>query len=128
MVFLFFLLNELGVLKNLRFFLEKLSNEKKNKIKINKNNDKKFAVFKSSNINHELYIPVVKVEIPKYETVPKSDNVSIATNDKPIKIAGLAVGRIILKSVSKPLKPKLLPTSNKFLDWFKNEDLANIKT
>ena len=34
-------------------------------------------------------MPVVKVETPKNETVPKSDKVSIATRLKPTKIAGL---------------------------------------
>ena len=39
------------------------------------------------------------VEIPKNETVPKSDRVSIATRLSPIKMAGLAVGIIILKNL-----------------------------
>ena len=44
----------------------------------------------------ENYIVVsddVKVDTLKKSTVPKSDNVSIATNDKPAIIAGLAKGR-----------------------------------
>ena len=114
--FYFFLLNELLELKNLIFFLEILSKPKKNKIKNIKNNDKKLAVFKSSKINQELYIPVVYVETPKKETVPKSDSVSIATRLSPIKIAGLAVGIIIFKKVSILLNPRLLPTSIKSLD------------
>ena len=98
------------------FFLEILSKPKKNKIKNIKNNDKKLAVFKSSKINQELYIPVVYVETPKKETVPKSDSVSIATRLSPIKIAGLAVGIIIFKKVSILLNPRLFPTSIKSLD------------
>ena len=43
------------------------------------------------------YIPVVRVAIPKNDTAPKSDNVSIATNAKPATIAGLADGKMILK-------------------------------
>jgi hypothetical protein len=39
---------------------------------------------------------VVNVEIPKKETVPKSDRVSIATKLIPINIAGLDNGKIIL--------------------------------
>ena len=35
----------------------------------------------------------------KKETVPKSDNVSIATKDSPTTIAGRAEGRIIFKNV-----------------------------
>ena len=37
------------------------------------------------------------MDIPKNDTEPKSDNVSIATRDNPATIAGLAEGRIILK-------------------------------
>jgi len=37
--------------------------------------------------------------MPKKETEPKSDKVSIATKDKPAKIEGLAEGKIILKNV-----------------------------
>ena len=77
---------------------------------------KKLAVFKSSKINQELYIPVVNVETPKNETVPKSERVSMATRLSPIKIAGLAVGIIILKRVSILLNPRLFPTSIKSLD------------
>ena len=54
-----------------------------------------------------MYISVVKVETPKYETVPKSDNVSIATKLRPMKIPGLAQGKIILKNLWYELKPKL---------------------
>ena len=42
-------------------------------------------------------MPMVNVETPKNETVPKSESVSMATRLSPIKIAGLAVGIIILK-------------------------------
>ena len=70
-----------------------------------------FAVFKSSNDNHELYMPVVSVFTLKKETVPKSDKHSIATKAKPATIAGLADGKIILKNVSLSERPKFLPTS-----------------
>ena len=63
-----------------------------------------------------MYIPVVKVETLKKETVPKSDKHSIATNDKPATIAGLAEGNIILKKLSLADKPKFLLTSIKLLD------------
>ena len=43
---------------------------------------------------------MVKVETPKKVTVPKSANVSIPTKLKPIKIAGLAEGKITLKKIS----------------------------
>ncbi len=42
---------------------------------------------------------VVSVDILKKETVPKSESVSIATNESPTTIAGLAEGRIIFKKV-----------------------------
>ena len=80
------------------FFLEKLSKIKNINIKINKNNDKKLAAWRSSKINQELYIPVVKVEIPKKLTVPKSAKVSIATKLKPTKIAGLAEVKLFYKN------------------------------
>ena len=35
--------------------------------------------------------------MPKKETAPKSDNVSIETSERPATIAGLAEGRMILK-------------------------------
>ena len=54
---------------------------------------------KSSKDIQESYIPVVNVEIPKNDTAPKSDSVSIATNDNPATIAGLADGRIIEKKI-----------------------------
>ena len=50
----------------------------------------------------------------KKDTVPKSDNVSIATNANPATIAGLAHGKIILKKLSLVDKPKFFPTSIKF--------------
>ena len=74
-------------------------------------NDIWFAEFKSSNDNHELYIPVVNVDTLKKDTVPKSDKHSIATSDKPAIIAGLAEGKIILVKVSFSDKPRFLPTS-----------------
>ena len=53
----------------------------------------------------------------KNETVPKSDNVSIATKDNPTTIAGLADGRIILKKVFLDDNPRFFPASIKFCDW-----------
>ena len=47
------------------------------------------------------------MDIPKNDTDPKSDNVSIATRDNPATIAGLAEGRIILKNDFCLLKPKI---------------------
>ena len=69
------------------------------------------AEFKSSKESQELYIPVVSVEILKKATVPKSDNVSIATKANPAIIAGLAEGKIILNNVSFSDKPRFWPTS-----------------
>ena len=40
---------------------------------------------------------MVSVAIPKNDTAPKSESVSIATNAKPATIAGLAEGKIIVK-------------------------------
>ena len=45
----------------------------------------------------------------KKSTVPKSDNVSIATKDNPAMIAGLAEGKIILKKDFFLEKPKFFP-------------------
>ena len=59
---------------------------------------------------------VVNVEILKKDTVPKSDNVSIATKAKPATIAGLAEGKIILKKFRLVEKPRFLPTSIKLCD------------
>ena len=75
------------------------------------------AEAKSSKAIQELYIAVVSVDILKKETVPKSDKVSIATNDNPTTIAGLAEGRIILKRVFFEDSPRFFPASIKFYDW-----------
>ena len=56
----------------------------------------------------------VKVETPKKETDPKSESVSIATNESPATIAGLADGRIILKNDFFLEKPRFFPSSIKF--------------
>ena len=72
-------------------------------------------------------MPVVNVETPKKVTVPKSAKVSIPTKLSPIKMAGLAEGKITLKKISKFVKPKFLPTSIRFLDWLMKEDLVRIK-
>ena len=57
------------------------------------------------------------VEIPKKETAPKSERVSIATKDNPATIAGLDAGKIIFKNVFLFEKPRFLPSSSKFCDW-----------
>ena len=60
--------------------------------------------------------PTEVIEILKKDTVPKSDNVSIATKDKPATIAGRAEGKIILKKLRFVENPKFLPTSIKLCD------------
>ena len=100
------------------FFLEKFSMKNKNKINNNKINDSWFADAKSSNAIQELYMAVVNVDMLKKETVPKSDNVSMATKDNPTTIAGLAEGRIIFRKVFFEDNPRFLPTSIKFCDWY----------
>ena len=67
------------------------------------------ANVRSSKEIQALYIPVVKVETPKKDTEPKSESVSIATNERPATIAGLAEGKIILKNDFFFEKPKFLP-------------------
>ena len=52
----------------------------------------------------------------KNDTVPKSDNVSIATKERPATIAGLAEGKIILKNDFLFENPKFFPKSIKFCD------------
>ena len=84
------------------------------RIKINKKKDNLFAKVRSSKEIQALYIPVVKVDIPKKETDPKSDKVSIATNERPATIAGLAEGSIILKKDFCLEKPMFLPSSINF--------------
>ena len=74
------------------------------------------AEAKSSKAIHALYIAVVSVDMLKKDTVPKSDNVSIATKDKPTTIAGLAEGRIIFKNVLFEDNPRFFPTSIRFCD------------
>ena len=98
-------------------FLEIFSIKKRPKINNSKKNESWFAKTKSSNDIHESYIPVVRVAIPKNDTAPKSDNVSIATNAKPATIAGLADGKMILKKDLYFEKPRFCPNSIKFWDW-----------
>ena len=86
------------------------------RIKIKSMNDNRFAVCKSSKAIHELYIPVVKVEILKKETVPKSDKVSIDTKERPTTMAGLAEGKIILKKLCLVFNPRFLLTSIRLCD------------
>ena len=83
-------------------------------MKNNKQKDNLFARARSSKEIHALYIPVVKVDIPKKDTEPKSDKVSIATNERPATIAGLAEGSIILKKDFSFEKPRFFPSSIKF--------------
>ena len=85
-------------------------------MKINKQNDNLLASARSSNEIHALYMPVVRVEIPKKDTDPKSDKVSIATSESPATMAGLAEGSIILKKDFFFEKPSFLPSSIKFCD------------
>ncbi len=66
--------------------------------------------------------------IPKKDTAPKSDNVSIATKESPATIAGLAEGKIIEVNDLNFEKPRFFPKSIKFCDWYKNEALARIYT
>ena len=80
-------------------------------------NDNLFAKVRSSKEIQALYIPVVNVDIPKKETEPKSESVSIATRDKPATIAGLADGNIILKKDFCLEKPRFFPSSIRFCDW-----------
>ena len=99
------------------FFLEKFSNINKPSININKKNDNLLAKVRSSKEIQALYIPVVKVDIPKKETEPKSESVSIATKERPATIAGRADGKIILKNDFLFENPKFFPNSIKFWDW-----------
>ena len=99
------------------FFLEKFSKINKPRIKINRKKDNLLAKVRSSKEIQALYIPVVKVEIPKNETDPKSESVSIATNESPATIAGLADGSMILKNDFFLEKPRFFPSSIKFCDW-----------
>ena len=85
-------------------------------MKTSKKNDNLFEKAKSSNVIHELYMPVVNVLIEKKSTAPNSANVSIATRDKPATIAGLAAGNINEYNHLNLEKPKLLPKSIKFWD------------
>ena len=83
------------------------------RMNINKKKDNLFAKVRSSKEIQALYIPVVKVDIPKKETDPKSDNVSIATKESPATIAGLAEGSIILKKDFCLENPMFFPSSIK---------------
>jgi len=56
------------------------------------------------------------VFIPKKDTAPKSERVSIATKDNPATIAGLAAGKIIENIDLNLENPKFLPNSIKFCD------------
>ena len=71
---------------------------------------------------------MVKVFIEKKSTAPNSANVYIATRDNPATIAGLAAGNIKEYKDLNFEKPKLLPKSIKFWDWYKNEALDRIYT
>ena len=71
---------------------------------------------------------MVRVFIEKKSTAPNSANVSIATRDNPATIAGLAAGNIKEYKDLNFEKPKLLPKSIKFWDWYKNDALERIYT
>ena len=62
----------------------------------------------------------------KKSTAPNSAKVSIATNDKPATIAGRADGKINEYKDLNFDKPRLLPKSIKFCDWYKNDALERI--
>ena len=80
-------------------------------------NESWLADARSSKAIQALYIAVVRVDILKKETVPKSDKVSIATKESPATIAGLAEGMIIEKMDLNLEKPRFFPKSIKFCDW-----------
>ena len=109
-------------------FLDKFSKMNKAKINNNKKNESLFANARSSNVIHELYIPVVRVFIEKKSTAPNSAKVSIATNDNPATIAGLADGKITFKKAIILENPKFLLRSIKYWDWYKKEALAKMYT
>ena len=71
---------------------------------------------------------MVRVLIEKKSTAPNSANVSIATKDKPATIAGLAAGNIKEYKDLNFEKPKLLPRSIRFWDWYKNDALESMYT
>ena len=73
-------------------------------------------------------MPVVKVFIEKKSTAPNSAKVSIATKDNPAIIAGRAAGNINEYKDFNFEKPRLLPKSIKFCDWYKNDALVRIYT
>ena len=73
-------------------------------------------------------MPVVNVETPKKETVPKSESVSIATKLNPMKILGLAHGKIIFINLCNDENPILFPKSIRLADWFINDALDNKNT
>ena len=86
----------------------------KAKINNNKKNESLLANARSSNVIHELYIPVVRVFIEKKSTAPNSAKVYIATKDNPATIAGLADGKITCKKALILENPKFLLRSIKF--------------
>ena len=73
-------------------------------------------------------MPVVNVFMEKKSTAPNSAKVSIATRESPATIAGLAAGNIKENKDLNFEKPKLLPKSIKFCDWYKNDALERIYT
>ena len=61
-------------------------------------------------------IPVVNVCTPKYDTVPKSESVSISASAAPAAIAGRAIGRLSLKKVARAESPSVRPASARLGD------------
>ena len=78
---------------NLWFFLALNSIPSNTTIKVNARIDNWAAALKLFIPNQRLNIPSVIVSTAKNSTVPKSEIVSIKTNDKPAIIAGLAIGK-----------------------------------
>ena len=61
-------------------------------------------------------MPVVKVETPKYCTVPKSARVSINASDSPAIIAGRANGRATNRKVRQGPLPRVRLASSTQMD------------
>ena len=97
---------------NLWFFLALNSIPSNTTIKVNARIDNWAAALKLFIPNQRLNIPSVIVSTAKNSTVPKSEIVSIKTNDKPAIIAGLAIGKA---TYIKPDLPWIFATSNRLL-------------
>ena len=84
---------EFRIIKFLCFFLHKALVQAKQNTNVNPKNDNCDAEAKLFIPSHRLKIPRVIVSTAKKSTVPKSETVSINTNDNPATIAGLARGK-----------------------------------